>query len=47
MIATSALAREESRGAHRRVEFPELDRALDGRHVVVDREEAIRWETWE
>jgi L-aspartate oxidase len=35
LIATCALRREESRGAHARADFPELDPALDGRHAVV------------
>jgi L-aspartate oxidase len=34
-IAACALARAESRGAHRRRDHPEVDRALDGRHFVV------------
>jgi L-aspartate oxidase len=35
LIARSALAREESRGAHQRLDFPALDPALDGRHVTL------------
>ena len=35
LIAACALAREESRGAHRRNDFPETDPALDLRHGVV------------
>jgi len=35
-IASCALAREESRGAHMRLDHPERDRALDHRHAVVD-----------
>ena len=34
LIARFALGREESRGSHMRVEFPERDPALDGRHLV-------------
>jgi L-aspartate oxidase len=34
LVAASALAREETRGAHARAEFPETDVALDGRHTV-------------
>jgi L-aspartate oxidase len=35
LIAISALARTESRGAHQRRDFPETDTALDGRHVTL------------
>jgi L-aspartate oxidase len=35
LIAGCALAREESRGAHQRRDFPELDPRLDGHHVTV------------
>jgi len=35
LIASSALTRSESRGAHQRRDFPELDRALDGLHVTI------------
>jgi L-aspartate oxidase len=35
LIATCALRREESRGAHARSDFPALDPRLDGRHAVV------------
>ena len=35
LIGRSALTREESRGAHVRRDFPILDPALDGRHVMV------------
>ena len=35
LVAASALAREETRGAHARAEFPEPDPALDGRHTVL------------
>ena len=45
-IARFALAREESRGSHRRLEFPELDPALDGRHLLCAGDE-LRWETWD
>ena len=37
VIATCALAREESRGAHQRREFPRRDDALDHMHAVVVR----------
>jgi L-aspartate oxidase len=48
-IGAAALAREESRGAHRRLDRPELDRALDGVHTVVgpgDGTPTTRRERW-
>jgi L-aspartate oxidase len=35
LVAISALARTESRGAHQRSDFPERDPGLDGRHVTI------------
>ena len=35
LIAASALARTESRGAHQRSDFPERDPAFDGCHVTI------------
>jgi L-aspartate oxidase len=46
LIARCALERAESRGAHWRVDRPETDRALDGRHVTVGVGERLQWETW-
>jgi L-aspartate oxidase len=46
LIARSALARTESRGAHQRRDFPSLDPAFDGHHVTIDRAgpaEPVRW----
>jgi len=48
LVARSALAREESRGAHARSDHPRLDPALDGRHTVTGPGEgAPRFERWE
>jgi L-aspartate oxidase len=47
LIARSALAREETRGAHMRSDFPERDPALDHRHVVIGGEGEIVWERWD
>ncbi len=47
LIARSALARQESRGAHLRLDRPDLDPALDRRHAVIGSDEQVRWETWE
>ncbi len=47
LIAASALAREESRGAHLRTDFPELDPALDGHHVVAPAGAPARLELWD
>jgi L-aspartate oxidase len=46
LIAAGALAREESRGAHRRSDFPQQDPALDGQHAVVGPGGEVRWERW-
>jgi L-aspartate oxidase len=45
LIARFALLREESRGSHRRLEFPDLDPALDERHIVCSGDD-LRWEAW-
>jgi L-aspartate oxidase len=48
LIAAAALAREESRGAHQRRDYPQLDPHFDNRHVVfengVDAPTLQRWE---
>jgi L-aspartate oxidase len=36
LVAASALAREETRGAHARADFPRTEPALDERHSVLD-----------
>jgi L-aspartate oxidase len=46
LIASCALAREESRGAHLRLDHPQRDPALDHRHAVVSSDEQVGWETW-
>ena len=46
LVAASCLAREESRGAHQRTDFPETDPALDGRHAVVRGDGTVRLEEW-
>jgi L-aspartate oxidase len=46
-IARSALAREESRGAHQRIDHPETDPALDLTHSVIRGDEPARFERWE
>jgi L-aspartate oxidase len=45
LIARFALAREESRGSHRRLEFPKQDPELDGRHLVCAGD-VLRWDAW-
>ncbi len=46
LIAVSALAREESRGAHQRTDFPELDRSLDNIHVTLGNGMDTELEVW-
>ena len=47
LIAEFALAREESRGSHRREEFPLSDPALDGMHLVAAAGGTPAWRRWE
>jgi L-aspartate oxidase len=47
LIARCALARNESRGTHRRSDHPDTDPALDGRHMVISAEDESTWQTWE
>jgi len=46
LLAASALERRESRGTHRRTDFPLPDPVLDGGHLVVDATGALRVERW-
>jgi len=46
VVATCALLREESRGAHRRTDFPATDPALDGHHVVIGGSGSPAFEAW-
>jgi L-aspartate oxidase len=46
LIAQAALTSQESRGAHRRSDFPDTDPSLDGVHLVIDSEERVREEYW-
>jgi L-aspartate oxidase len=46
LIAASALAREESRGVHRRADRPRVDPALDLGHTVVGADMEVRIDRW-
>jgi L-aspartate oxidase len=46
LIATAALARQESRGAHLRLDFPERDPTMEGRHVTLARSHPPALENW-
>ena len=46
LVARFALERRESRGSHRRVEFPERDPELDGRHLVCGPDGEPAWHAW-
>lgn len=46
-IATSAIARTESRGGHRRSDFPDTDPGFDGVHVHYLPDGTVRTESWE
>jgi L-aspartate oxidase len=47
LIAASALARLESRGAHQRVDYPARDPRLDHQHGRVDPDGALHFERWD
>jgi L-aspartate oxidase len=46
LVAASALARNESRGVHRRRDRPLVDPRLDLRHNVVSEDDSIRLDRW-
>jgi L-aspartate oxidase len=46
LVAQCALARTESRGAHQRRDFPELDHSFDGGHITLLAARAAECETW-
>ena len=46
LIATCALRREESRGAHQRADYPRRDRGLDHHHVIVRADRAPELALW-
>jgi L-aspartate oxidase len=46
LIASSCLAREESRGAHQRSDHPDTDPGLDHLHTLVDDSASPRFERW-
>jgi L-aspartate oxidase len=46
LIARAALDRRESRGPHRRLDFPLRDRSLEGVHAVVGPDKSVRREHW-
>jgi L-aspartate oxidase len=46
LVAVSALAREETRGAHQRRDHPETDDAFDHHHVVVSSDGTPHIEQW-
>ncbi len=46
LIGAAALAREESRGAHQRVDHLNTDPAMEERHVVLGPGDSVRVEVW-
>jgi L-aspartate oxidase len=46
LIATAALTREESRGAHLRLDFPQRDPTMEGRHITLQQSRQPTLENW-
>ncbi len=47
LIAAAALAREESRGAHQRLDCTQTDPGMDDRHVILGPDEWVEVEAWD
>jgi L-aspartate oxidase len=47
LIGACALARQESRGAHFREDFPETDATLDATHTIVSPDGTVSFERWD
>jgi L-aspartate oxidase len=47
LIGAACLAREESRGAHQRSDFPDTEPELDGMHTLVGTHQEPKFERWQ
>ncbi|HEV7844644.1 MAG TPA: FAD-dependent oxidoreductase [Thermoleophilaceae bacterium] len=47
LIGAACLARQESRGAHQRSDFPDTEPELDGMHTLVGTHQEPRFERWQ